>query len=220
MQELPTSTSGSCASSGKSMPYRPHRYHHQRGYQHHQRRVDRPVGPGKLAAGACASIRLPTTAIAAPAEKVAAPANPVGRVHVYARRGSCAGDLLVATYRPIQSRVMGPNRRAQERERAAARAKAEAEARRAEAERKAVANAQKIVAIWNATNPGPRPGRGRNAINKRRLATASGTPSVGRHCGSRCVYIGWFYRAPAAVIRDASCFGPSTTTSAPIFTRL
>jgi hypothetical protein len=43
---------------------------------------------------------------------------------------------------------MGPNRRAQERERAAARAAAEAE--RAEAERKAIAEAEKIVAIWNA----------------------------------------------------------------------
>ena len=43
---------------------------------------------------------------------------------------------------------MGPNRRAQERERAAARAAGEA--RRAEAERKAIADAQKIVAIWNA----------------------------------------------------------------------
>jgi hypothetical protein len=43
---------------------------------------------------------------------------------------------------------MGPNRRAQERERAAARAAAEA--KRAEAERKAIAEAQKIVAIWNA----------------------------------------------------------------------
>jgi hypothetical protein len=32
--------------------------------------------------------------------------------------------------------------------------------------------------------------------------------------------IGWFYRSPAEVIRGARCFGPSTTTSAPIFTRL
>jgi hypothetical protein len=48
---------------------------------------------------------------------------------------------------------MGPNRRAQERERAAARA---AEAKRAEAERKAVADAQKIVAIWNARLAGGR----------------------------------------------------------------
>jgi hypothetical protein len=47
---------------------------------------------------------------------------------------------------------MGPNRRAQERERAAA---AE-EAKRAEAERKAIANAQKIVAIWNARQAGGR----------------------------------------------------------------
>jgi hypothetical protein len=43
---------------------------------------------------------------------------------------------------------MGPNRRALERERAAA--QAAAEAKRAEAERKAVADAQTIVAIWNA----------------------------------------------------------------------
>ena len=49
---------------------------------------------------------------------------------------------------------MGPNRRAQERERAAARAAAEA--KRAEAERKAVADAQKIVAIWNARQAGGR----------------------------------------------------------------
>jgi hypothetical protein len=40
---------------------------------------------------------------------------------------------------------MGPNRRAQERERAAARAAAEA--KRAEAERKAIAEADRIVAI-------------------------------------------------------------------------
>ena len=40
---------------------------------------------------------------------------------------------------------MGPNRRAQEYERTAARAAAEA--KRAEAERKAIADAQKIVAI-------------------------------------------------------------------------
>ena len=43
---------------------------------------------------------------------------------------------------------MAPNRRAQEREHAAARAAAAA--KRAEAERKAIADAQKIVAIWNA----------------------------------------------------------------------
>jgi hypothetical protein len=44
---------------------------------------------------------------------------------------------------------MGPNRRAQERERAAARAAAEAE-------RKAIVDAQKIVAIWNARQAGGR----------------------------------------------------------------
>jgi hypothetical protein len=49
---------------------------------------------------------------------------------------------------------MGPNRRAQERERAAARAAAEA--KRAEAERKAIVDAQKIVAIWNARQAGGR----------------------------------------------------------------
>jgi hypothetical protein len=48
---------------------------------------------------------------------------------------------------------MGPNRRAQERERAAA--EAAAKAKRAEAERKAVAEAQKIVAIWNGTIGAP-----------------------------------------------------------------
>jgi hypothetical protein len=49
---------------------------------------------------------------------------------------------------------MGPNRRAQERERAAARAAAAA--KRAEAERKSIADAQKIVAIWNARQAGGR----------------------------------------------------------------
>jgi hypothetical protein len=49
---------------------------------------------------------------------------------------------------------MGPNRRAQDRERAAARAAAEA--KRAEAERKAIAEAERIVAIWNARQAGGR----------------------------------------------------------------
>jgi hypothetical protein len=49
---------------------------------------------------------------------------------------------------------MGPNRRAQEGERAAARAAAEA--KRTEAERKAIVDAQKIVAIWNARQAGGR----------------------------------------------------------------
>jgi hypothetical protein len=49
---------------------------------------------------------------------------------------------------------MAPNRRAQEREHAAARAAAAA--KRAEAERKAIADAQKIVAIWNARQAGGR----------------------------------------------------------------
>jgi len=49
---------------------------------------------------------------------------------------------------------MRPNRRAQERERAAA--EAAAKANRAEVERKAVAEAQKIVSIWNARQAGGR----------------------------------------------------------------
>src|SRR5215471_16503941 len=49
---------------------------------------------------------------------------------------------------------MGPNRRVQDRERAAA--EAAAKARRAEAERKAIVEAQKIVAIWNARQTGGR----------------------------------------------------------------
>ena len=49
---------------------------------------------------------------------------------------------------------MGPNRRAQESERAVARAAEEA--KRAKTERKAVADAQKIVAIWNARQAGGR----------------------------------------------------------------
>ena len=48
---------------------------------------------------------------------------------------------------------MGPNRRAQERERAA---RAAEEAKRAEAERKAIADAEKIVASWNARQAGGR----------------------------------------------------------------
>jgi hypothetical protein len=47
---------------------------------------------------------------------------------------------------------MGPNRRAQGR--TAARAKAEAA--RAEAERKTAADAQKVVAVWNARQAGER----------------------------------------------------------------
>jgi hypothetical protein len=49
---------------------------------------------------------------------------------------------------------MGPARRTQERERAAA--CAAAEAKRTEAERKAIADAQKIVAIWKARHAGGR----------------------------------------------------------------
>ena len=49
---------------------------------------------------------------------------------------------------------MGPNRRAQERERAAA--QAAERAKRAEVERKVVADAQKIVPIWNARQAGGR----------------------------------------------------------------
>jgi hypothetical protein len=54
----------------------------------------------------------------------------------------------------VRGIVIGPNRRAQERERAAA--EAAAKAKRAEAERKAAAEAQKIVAIWNARQAGGR----------------------------------------------------------------
>ena len=50
--------------------------------------------------------------------------------------------------------AMGPKRRAQERERAAVRAVAEA--KRAEADRKSIADAQKIIAIWNARQAGGR----------------------------------------------------------------
>jgi hypothetical protein len=50
--------------------------------------------------------------------------------------------------------AMGPNRRAQERERAAA--EAAAKAKRLELERKATAEAQKIVAVWNARQAGGR----------------------------------------------------------------
>jgi hypothetical protein len=49
---------------------------------------------------------------------------------------------------------MGPNRRAPEREAAAARAAEEA--KRAEAKRKSIADAQKIVAIWNTRQAGGR----------------------------------------------------------------
>jgi hypothetical protein len=47
---------------------------------------------------------------------------------------------------------MGPNHRAQDRERAAA--EAAARAKRAEAERKAIADAKKVVEIWNARQSG------------------------------------------------------------------
>jgi hypothetical protein len=50
--------------------------------------------------------------------------------------------------------LTGPNRRAQDRERAAA--EAAARTKRAEAERQATAEAQKIVAIWNARQAGGR----------------------------------------------------------------
>ncbi len=49
---------------------------------------------------------------------------------------------------------MGPKRRAQDRERAVA--EATRSAKRAEAERKAAADAQKIVSIWNARQAGGR----------------------------------------------------------------
>ena len=62
---------------------------------------------------------------------------------------------------------MGPNRRAQEREHAVTRAAEEA--KRAKTERKAVADAQKIVAIWNARQ-----------VGRRELWFY---PTIGRHCG-------------------------------------
>jgi hypothetical protein len=49
---------------------------------------------------------------------------------------------------------VGPNRRAQDRELAAA--EAAARAKRAAAERKAIADAEKIVAIWNTRQAGGR----------------------------------------------------------------
>ena len=49
---------------------------------------------------------------------------------------------------------MGPNRRAQDRKRAAA--EAPSRAKRVKAERKSTAEAQKIVAIWNARQAGGR----------------------------------------------------------------
>ena len=49
---------------------------------------------------------------------------------------------------------MGPNRRAQKRERGAA--ETATEAKHAEADRKAIGEAQKIVAIWNARQAGVR----------------------------------------------------------------
>jgi hypothetical protein len=52
---------------------------------------------------------------------------------------------------------MGPTAVRRSGERAAARAAAEA--KRAEAERKSIADAQKIVAIWNARQAGPDPHR-------------------------------------------------------------
>lgn len=68
---------------------------------------------------------------------------------------------------------MGPNRREQDRERAAARAAAEP--KRAEAERKATADAQKVVVIWNA-----RQADGRALWSTRRLARPSQPVFPGR----------------------------------------
>jgi hypothetical protein len=72
---------------------------------------------------------------------------------------------------------MGPNRRAQERERAAARAAAEA--KRADTERKAVADAQKIIAIWNAREAG---GRALWFYPTIGAAIAAGFPSLSFSC--------------------------------------
>jgi hypothetical protein len=63
----------------------------------------------------------------------------------------CSGALsppLPLAVLPASSNPASPNRRAQEREQAAAHAAAEA--KRAEAERKAIVDAQKVVAVWNA----------------------------------------------------------------------
>ena len=61
---------------------------------------------------------------------------------------------MSSTASPRYAYVVGPNRRAQGRERAAA--CAAAEAKRAEAERKAIVDAQKVVAVWNARQAGGR----------------------------------------------------------------
>jgi hypothetical protein len=55
---------------------------------------------------------------------------------------------------------VGPNRRAQEQ---GARRRSCCHAKRAEAERKAIADAQKIVAIWNARQAGGRCGSTRTS---------------------------------------------------------
>ena len=77
---------------------------------------------------------------------------------------------------------MGPNRRAQERERAAARAAVEA--KRAEAERKAIAEAEKIVAIWNARQAGGRAFWFYPTIGPRLLPASRGSPTRARRAAS------------------------------------
>jgi len=72
---------------------------------------------------------------------------------------------------------MGPNRRAQECERTAARAAEEA--KRAEAERKAIADAHKIVSIWNARQAG---GRALWFYPTIGAAIAAGFPWLGFSC--------------------------------------
>jgi hypothetical protein len=79
------------------------------------------------------------------------------REHQRAPYGLSCLRLAAAAVLPRHFRhtaIMGPNRRAQDRERAAA--ERAARAKREEADRKAIAEAQKIVAIWNARQAGGR----------------------------------------------------------------
>ena len=92
---------------------------------------------------------------------------------------------------------MGPNRRAQERERAATRAAAEA--KRAEAERKAIVEAERIVAIWNARQAG---GRALWFYPTIGAAIAAGLPWLTFH-------------APRAGSSDRSTYAYSIGTPAP-----
>ena len=84
---------------------------------------------------------------------------------------------------------MGPNRRAQERERAATRAVEEA--KRAEAERKAAAEAQKIVEIWNARQAG---GKALWFYPTIGAAIAAGFPWLTFYCPA-CTVAGFLFNA-------------------------